>query len=144
MQNWIAGILLIAIVAFVAVLAFTGLSFFTDQHLEGSMLKVHMMASGALVVALPVFAICYLARSIDKSRSGGLQRFGYWLLIVSGLVAILTMFLCMLPYPSTEQMRQLVEIHGYAGFAMVPALLLLIAGMASTRRIHSTRSATPG
>ena len=144
MRIWIDRIFLAAITLIVTVLALTALPVLAGGHLEGNTLLMHMMASGMLVVALPLFALIYLGRSISKHKSGGLQRLGYWSLVLAGLFAIATMFFCMLPLPSTGQMRLLIEWHGYAGFAMVPALLLLLVGVSRPRRIQSTRSATPG
>ena len=144
MHRWINWILATVIMVAVTILALTALPFFSDQHLEGTRLKNHMLASGVLVVALPLMAILGLPGVINTGASVGIQRFGFWLLIAAGLVTIATMFLCMLPIPSTDQMHQLIEIHGYAGFATVPAVLLLIAGMVRSRHIQATRSSTPG
>ena len=44
----------------------------------------------------------------------------------------------------TEVMVQLMTLHGYAGFAMVGALLLLLIGAWRWRSIQSTRASTPG
>ena len=97
-----------------------------------------------MVIALPLFVLVYLPRSISRFASGSLQRLGFWSLVVTGLVTTATVFACMLPVPSTDQMRQLIQLHGYAGFAMVPAVALLLVGASRWRRIQSTRSATPG
>ena len=99
-------------VLFVAVLAATSLPVVIGGgHLDGLKLLLHMMASGGLVFALPLYALHNLTRAMNRQRSGGLQRLGFWLLILAGLVSIATMFLCMLPLASTEQMHQLVELH---------------------------------
>ena len=145
MRVWVDRIFLLVITILVAVLAGTALpGQLGGEHLGGLRLLAHMMASGALVFALPLFALYYLGRGISRFKSGGLQRLGFWTLILAGAVTITTMFLCMLPLPSTEQMHQLMLVHGYAGFTMVPALALLLLGAARWRRIQSTRSATPG
>ncbi len=144
MGKWFAWILLVSIAAIVAVLAFTSLPFFGGHHLQGPGLKLHMLASGALVCVLPLFAVWLLSRNMSRMTSSGVQRLGYWSVVISGLITILTMFLCMLPYPSTERMHQLIQWHGYAGFAMVPAVLLVLVGMSRPRSIQATRSETPG
>lgn len=144
MKIWIDRAFLVALVAIIFVLTVTAAPVLAGGHLGGPMLLLHMMASGALVFVLPVFAIYYLSRSISSLHSGGLERLGFWTLLVSGLMTIATMFICMMPIPATQTMQQLVELHGYAGFAMVPAVALLVLGASRWRRIQSTRSATPG
>lgn len=144
MRLWIDRLFLIALVAIIFVLTATALPVLGGGHLEGPMLLLHMMASGALVIVLPIFGLYFLTRSIDRFKSGGLQRLGFWSLLITGLLTIVTVFVCMLPIPSTETMHELIEVHGYAGFAMVPAVVVLVLGASRWRRIQSTRSATPG
>jgi hypothetical protein len=144
MKLWIDRIFLTAITAIVVALTVTALPALASGPLGGTMLLLHMMASGALVITLPLFALYYLGRSLSRFKSGGLQRVGFWLLVTTGLLTILTVFLCMLPVPATDQMHQLIVLHRYAGFAMVPAVALLLVGASRWRRIQSTRSATPG
>jgi hypothetical protein len=144
MKLWMDRIFLVALIAIIFVLTVTALPVLDGGHLEGPMLLLHMMASGALVIVLPLFALFCLGRSISRFKSGGLQRLGYWSLVITGLLTIVTVFVCMLPLPSTETMHELIAIHGYAGFAMVPAVVLLVLGASRWRRIQSTRSATPG
>jgi hypothetical protein len=144
MRIWISRILLIVLAVIIAALAATALPALSEGHFGGVPLLLHTMAGGALVFALPLFALVYLPRSISRLKSSGIERFGFWSLIVTGLLTILTVFLCMLPIPGTEQMQTLIEIHTYAGFAMVPAVALVVVGASRWRRIQSTRSATPG
>ena len=144
MKVWLDRILLISLVAIILVLAGTALPVLFGGHLQGNTLLIHMVASGAFVFALPISALIWMWRNLSRQTSGGLQRLGFWALIVSGLLTILTVFTCMLPIASTEQMQELIEIHGYAGFAMVPALLLLVVGAFRWRRTESIRSETPG
>lgn len=144
MSQWIDRLFLVGIAGIVAVLAATALPALTGGHLGGNMLMLHMMASGAMVFGLPVLAIYFLPRYISGRESNSMQRTGYWLLIFTGLIAIATMFACMLPIPSTDQMHKLITLHGYAGFATVPAVALLLLGAWRWRRIQSMRSATPG
>jgi len=144
MKRWIDRLLLTAVILLIAVLAVSTLPWMVGGHFAGPWLLLHMTASGALVIILPLLALSLLWQNISRVHSGSMERLGYWLLIVSGLITIATIFLCMLPLPSTEQMHVLVLLHSYAGFAMVPASLLLAFGIARWRRIQSTRSATPG
>ena len=144
MKTLIERILLIGIAAVTAILTLTAIPVLAGGHLEGSLLLIHMMASGALVIGLPILALWQVGGSISRHRSGVMQRWGFWLLMLTGVITIASIFACMLPVPPTEQMRVLLDVHGYAGFAMVPALVLLFAGTSRWRRIQSTRSATPG
>ena len=132
---------LITTIGLATITAIDGLMFSAES---GVRLLFHMYASGALVFVLPLFALYWLFRCLNPAASGGMQRLGFWLLVISGTLTIATVFVCMLPVPSTEQMEQLIKLHGYAGFAMVPALLLVVIGEYLYRRIHATRSATPG
>ncbi len=144
MGTWITRILILVIALAVGVLTATSLPTLMDHHMAGRGLMLHMMAGGALVFVMPLFALFFLAQAISPARSGGLQRLGFWLLVATTLTAIASVFLCMLPLPSTEQMHELMMVHGYAGFATVPALVLLVLGALRWRRIQATRSATPG
>lgn len=129
MKTWIDRICLVAVVAIVVVLTVTALPVLFGGHLEGQMLLLHMFASGALVFALPIFALLFLGRVINRTKSGGLQRLGFWTLVACGLLTIATVFMAMLPIPSTPQMHELLTVHGYAGFAMVPAAAALLFGI---------------
>ncbi len=144
MKTWVDLILLLGILVVVAVLTITAIPALAGHHLGGTMLLVHMMASGALVFALPVAGILWLTRALGDAESSSLQRWGFWLMITTGFATIATVFFCMLPYPSTDTMHQLIALHGWAGFAMVPAVVLLVVGSLRWRRIQLTRSATPG
>ncbi len=144
MKAWLDRFAIAVLTVIVTILAVTAWPTLFGGHLEGNALLLHMMASGALVGLFPLFSLYYVGRSISRYKSGSIERFGFWTLLVAGLVTIASVFLCMLPIASTDQMHELIKIHGYAGFAMVPALVLLIIGASRWRRIQSTRSATPG
>ena len=144
MKTWIDRLLIVGLTIVIVVLTATSLPALFGGELGGPMLLVHMMASGALVFALPIFALIWTWRNISRHKSGGIQRLGYWTLILSGLATITTVFLCMLPYPSTDQMHQLIHWHGYAGFAMLPTLVLFLLGTSRWRRMHEMRSETLG
>ena len=111
MRLWIDRLFLAAITLFVTILAATSAPVLFGGHLGGLRLLLHMMASGALVFALPLFALYWLGRSISRSNSGGLQRLGFWTLLLAGVLTIASMFACMLPIPSTEQMHQLGFVY---------------------------------
>jgi hypothetical protein len=143
MRLWIDRILLAAVTAAIVVLTATALPVLAGGHLEGLLLLGHMMASGLLVAALPLLALDFLVRNLSRFASGPWQRLGYWTLLLTGVVTIATIFACMLPIASTEQMHQLVGVHRYAGFAMVPAIVVLLVGVVR-RAKAATRSSTPG
>ena len=144
MTNILHTIFLIAILLVVLLLAATAIPSLRGEPLGGPVLLIHMMASGALVMALPLYAILFVWRHLDPIASAAMQRTGFWLVLLTGLVTTGTVFACMLPIASTDTMHKLIVWHGYAGFAMVPAVALLIWGVSRTRRIKSIRSAIPG
>ncbi|QEF97681.1 hypothetical protein Mal15_17230 [Stieleria maiorica] len=134
MLVWIDRILLLALVMVVAVLVFTSWPAAMDeQTLDGQALLVHMMASGVLVMGLPVFALFFLRYLPAKRTTSWLQILGYIATLAAGLVTIVTVFLCMLPVASTHQMHSLMSVHGWAGFMMIPAIVLLLIGTRATR-----------
>ena len=140
MTVWIDRILLLALVLVVAALTLTSLPWWSGQTLGGSVLMSHMMASGILVFGLPVFGLFFLRYFSGKPRAAGLQQAGYLATLATGLVTIITVFLCMLPIPPTEQMHLLMSIHGWAGIAMIPAVAVLLLGVRATRSASHHRS----
>ena len=144
MKTWIDRLLAAAVLFLVSILVVSTIPWITEGHMEGQWLLLHMFASGALVVSLPLLALFMVWPNLSRFKSGGLQRLGFWSLMLTGLATIATVFLCMLPIPSTDQMHELMRWHGYAGFGMLPALLVLVWGTTRWRRMNATRSATPG
>ncbi|TWU19442.1 hypothetical protein [Allorhodopirellula heiligendammensis] len=96
--------------------------------LHGARLMSHMFASGVLVVILPLFAIVWLSPMFDATKRGVSLRIGYWAVLLTGFLTTVTMFLSMLPIAGTDQLQQLILIHGYAGLAMVAAGVLFALG----------------
>ena len=152
MIRWIDRILMTALVIVVGLLAATALPFLSGKPLEGDILLMHMLVSGALVIGLPILAIAFLRYLLPStltspseilasdpeiegpknSRFGrSVFQFGYLTTVLTGLLTIATVFACMLPVPSTEQMHTLIWAHGWAGFAMIPGVLFLLIGMTS-------------
>jgi magnesium-transporting ATPase (P-type) len=144
MNEWLIRVALAVIALAIAALTISSLPTLADHHMEGQRLMAHMFAGSVLVFAMPAFAILFLSRAIIPGRSAGLQRIGYWSLIVTSLIAIASVLLCMIPLLSTEQMVRWMTLHGYAGLATAPALLLLLVGSARWRRMKAMRSETPG
>jgi hypothetical protein len=129
MKTWFDRLLLIALLVVIAILTVTAIPLLRGEHLSGRMLFAHMRASGALVIVLPIFAINGLLKHLNHNTSGAGQRLGYWTVLVTGLLTIATIFVCMLPVPSTAQMETLIQWHGYAGYAMVASAILLCLGI---------------
>ena len=140
MSVWIARILLAALILVVVALTVTSLPSLGGQALLGQALLAHMMASGFLVIGLPIFAIAFLRHFSARQPTSGLQNWGVLATIATGWLAIVTVFLCMLPIPSTHQMHVLMSAHGWAGFAMIPAIIVLLLGVRSTRSASHPRS----
>jgi hypothetical protein len=117
--------LLVLVIATGALVA-TALPTLWGGHLGGAALRFHMMASGAVVVLLPVYAIARLLLRRQPASESALEMGAFRTLLIFGVATIATMFLCMLPVASTDVMHDLVELHGWAGFAMAAAIALVV------------------
>ena len=135
MKAWFDAVVVFVVLACVAVLAITAIPFLVGGEIHGKMLLLHMMSSGALVFALPVLAVTQLMKTLDRSTSGGLRRLSYWATLSLGFLTIGSVFVCMLPIPSTQQMVSLVFAHGVVGFLMVPATILLAISYRLSRKV---------
>ena len=131
----IAGGTILSILAVLVGAAFaTSLPALSGERIQGRLLLLHMVAGSGLVFTLPIFAVTWLLRCIDVQRSRWLECFGYLIVILGGLVSIITVFICMLPIPSTSQMHELMTLHKYAGWLTVPAVLALLIGVWHSHR----------
>ena len=129
MTTWLDRLLTIALVIVVGSAAATALPAVTDGDvLRGRLLRAHMVAGGALVIGLPIVALWFLRRAVGGGAFHALGCFGYWTVMASGWVTIASVYVCMVPVASTDQMHELVELHGAAGWAMSVAVLALLAG----------------
>ncbi|OYP33795.1 hypothetical protein [Rhodopirellula sp. MGV] len=140
MAIWIDRFLIACLILVVAVLTVTSVPALGGQTLGGSMLLTHMMASGMLVFGLPLFAFVMVRYLSPRHSTSWLYVLGYLLIVVAGLGTIASVFYCMLPIPSTDQMHELMQVHKWAGLAMTPAIVLFLIGMRLTRsasRPHS-------
>ncbi|MGB7323367.1 MAG: hypothetical protein WBD31_00745 [Rubripirellula sp.] len=122
---------LIAIVVATIVLVVTALPTLVGGHLADTRLLTHMMASGVVVTLLPVYAIARLMPSSRGLLDSPVQRAALRCLLLSGLLTIATMFLCMLPIASTDTMKTLISLHGWAGYAL--AIATAWVGVAALR-----------
>lgn len=140
MSVWIDRSLLAALLVVVAGLAVTASGTLVGEPLGGETLLAHMMFSGVLVVGLPVFAVVFLRHLTKTTGSSSLQACGYLATVAAGMATIATVFCCMLPIPSTDQMHALMAFHGWFGFAMIPAVGVLLIGTRLTRSTSRHRS----
>lgn len=125
MMLWVERTLTLVLIVLVAVLTATAATSWGGHAMGGITLLIHMAASGAMVFALPVYAIIGLSQRHPQTLASNI---GFWSLVAFGLLTIATVFLCMLPIASTDQMHQLVSWHGWAGYAMTIAAVILLLG----------------
>lgn len=118
----------LVLVGLVIVLTLTAATSWGGHAMGGFPLLIHMGVSGAMVFALPIFAIVGLMGLSRRDASSKTYKLGFWGLVTFGMLTIVTVFLCMLPIPSTDQMHQLVSWHGWAGYAMAVAAAILMFG----------------
>jgi hypothetical protein len=128
----------IVLIVLVTVLTVTAVPSWGGHPIEGFWLLLHMAASGAMVFVLPIYAVLGLIGWSNRTTQGvrttpgvtppKLSVIGFWGVVAFGLATIATVFVCMLPIPSTDQMHQLVAWHGWAGYAMAIAGIVLIVG----------------
>ncbi len=121
-MNWITRFVSLVLLIVVVILAITAIPTLLGGHLEGKMLLVHMMASGVMVFVLPVFGGLMMFRSATPPWQRGLA----WFVLATGLATLLTMFACMSPILSTDQMRTVVTWHGWVGFVFSFLVVILM------------------
>ncbi|KLU01792.1 putative transmembrane region and signal peptide protein [Rhodopirellula islandica] len=126
MLSLIRNVSLLVLVIATAALVATALPTLWGGHLGGATLRFHMMASGAVVVLLPVYAITRLWMRRQPASESAFEMGAFRTLLIFGVATIATMFVCMLPIASTDVMHDLVELHGWAGFAMAAAIALVV------------------
>lgn len=134
--GWWAGLLYLGLLASVSVLAVTSLvGVVRFGILDGWGLFVHMCASGLFTFVLPLVALTWCranrcARSVCSDEAGGetrfsgLAKFTFWIILAAGLVTAGTMLLSMLPLCDTQGLEVLLNVHRYAGLAVVGAMVL--------------------
>lgn len=126
----LASVAVLGVTSFVAMIRF--------GVLDGWWLFIHMFGAGVFTVVLPVLAVtwcqanrfgCSALRAGDEgpcpaSRFRGLAKFMFWLILAAGLAATGTMLLSMLPLFGSHGLELLLDIHRYAGLAVVAAMIL--------------------
>ncbi|MDA8743819.1 hypothetical protein N9N28_04210 [Rubripirellula amarantea] len=138
MSIWIDRVLTAGLLVIIALLTITAIPVIGGGHLEGRWLLAHMMASGAMVFVLPAFGITGLVRAVRSERFPKIRRAAFWIILVAGFFTIATVFLCMLPLPSTDQMHQLIFWHAFAGFVTTASAILFTLGLVMSRRTETT------
>jgi len=117
------AIVVLSATAFYAVLA--------EGALEDRWLLAHMVASGALIGSLPLFALtwalpCRFGSTCAKPQADGtssqrfcwLSKICFWLILASSIVTAGTMLLSMLPLFGTRTLEGLLNVHRYSGLLL--------------------------
>lgn len=126
----LASVTVLGVTSFVAMIRFGALG--------GWWLFIHMFGAGAFTVLLPVLALtwCQANRFECPAPSAGdegqtpaarfpcLAKALFWLILAAGLVVTGTTMLSMLPVFGTHGQELLLNIHRYAGLAVVAAMIL--------------------
>lgn len=131
MKRFIQRATFIVMLIAVVVSVLTSLPTWFDGHLGGYRLLIHMMASGVIVVALPLYAILRWSDWLKTVPRSAAEPIAFWSMIVFGFLTIASMFACMMPIASTATMRELIDLHGWLGSVMavtVIANLLMYRG----------------
>jgi hypothetical protein len=136
--GWWAWLVYLGTLASVAVLGITSLvAVIRFGILDGWWLFIHMFGAGAFTFVLPLLALtwCEANRCECPARPAGdegpqttrfscLAKTMFWLILTAGLVVIGTMVLSMLPLFGTHGLELLLDVHRYAGLAVVAAMIL--------------------
>jgi hypothetical protein len=137
--GWWARLVYLGTLGSVAVLGVTSfVAMIRFGALGGWWLFIHMFGAGAFTVALPVLALtwcqanrfgCSAQPACDEgqaptSRFPCLAKAMFWVILAAGLVVTGTMLLSMLPLFGTQGLELLLDVHRYAGLAVVAAMIL--------------------
>ena len=137
--GWWAWLVYLGTLASVAVLGITSIvAMLKYGALGGWWLFVHMFGAGAFTFVLPLLAVtwCEASRFGRPSQPAGaegqeqpsrflrLAKTMFWVILAAGLIVIGTMILSMLPVFGTGGLELLLDIHRYAGLALVAATVL--------------------
>ncbi len=126
----VASVTVLGITSFVAMIRF--------GTLGGWWLFFHMFGAGAFTVVLPLLALTWGQANraeCPASPAGSevptpaspfpcLARAMFWVILAAGLVVTGTMLLSMLPLFGTPGQNLLLDVHRYAGLAVVMAMIL--------------------
>lgn len=130
----IEGLTWFALLPAIAVLVGTALPTWWGDHLGGNRLLVHMMASGVVVVMLPVYGFIRWSRWMGGHERHRGEPTVFWLMMASGFLTIATMLACMLPLASTDTMHALVQLHGWVGHGLALTALSMLLILSKRKR----------
>jgi hypothetical protein len=137
--GWWACLVYLGTLASVAVLGITSFAaMIRFGILGGWWLFFHMFGAGVFTFVLPLLAVTWCeanrfgrppqpAGAEGREQSARFLRLAksmFWVILVAGLIVIGTMILSMLPVFGTEGLTLLLDIHRYAGLAVVAATVL--------------------
>ncbi|MEM6777242.1 MAG: hypothetical protein AAF670_06270 [Planctomycetota bacterium] len=114
-------------------LLITSIPWTRGEELHGMWLMAHMGASGLFVVGLPLQAVLFIALQRAIPTLHELEKTLIHSLFVLGLLTIGTMFACMLPIAATDQLRTLIQLHGWIGISVVVLLVVIVVVRLTTR-----------
>lgn len=105
--------------------------------LDGWWLFIHMVGAGLFTVVLPLLALSWCEANrfeypapadnegeVRPRRFSGLAKAMFWVILASGLVVTGTMLLSMLTLFGTHGLELLLDLHRYAGLALLAAMIL--------------------
>jgi hypothetical protein len=140
--GWFERVIYFFTFVIVMVLGFTAFySVIRFGHMHRWLLLVHLMAAGAFVVLIALLAVTWcvparFGRGVDcrpdaheAGRFNALTKLTYWLMLLAGLATAAPMLLSMLPLLDTDLMRDMLNLHRYAGLLLVIATVLHVYGV---------------
>ncbi len=140
-RHWLSRAIYAIYMLLIVLLALTAFSAILQVgHLAGYALLAHVAVSGAFIFAMVAIAFLYLPQTshdIDRDHRAAdtwwASRWAAWGLVASSLAAAGTMLLSMLPVLDTEGLLAMVELHRYAGLAVVVFAALHLFTLACAR-----------
>lgn len=140
-RGFITQLLHLAFIASVIVLAITAFgNILWFGHMSGYALLTHLAAAGAFIFLLIAIALFYLPRPDENELEDPLAdqrwwlgRWSSWGLVLASLLAAGIMLLGMLPILGTDGLLQAIDMHRYAGLAVVVMAILHLYALAITR-----------
>ena len=124
MKAWLTRLSGLALFVAVCVSVVTSLPTWMGGHLGDNRLLAHMMASGVIVVLLPVYGWLRLVDWLAEPRPTAGESLAFWSMMLFGFLTIATMFVCMTPMASTASMRELIDLHGWVGGVLALSLVV--------------------
>ncbi len=139
-RSWASLLVFVGFFGVVAILGATSFgSILQSEVMSGYALLAHVTAAGAFTFLLVAVSAMFLPRYSQLEEAfrfehrWWLARWSAWLLMLSSLIVAGTMFLSMLPVLDTNGLRQVLEVHRYAGLATVISAVLTAAAIVCTR-----------